>query len=282
MTTPTDTTTIALVTGATQGIGRETVRRLAALGWTVWLGARDVDAGPPSPPRSPATCASSQLDVLDDASVAAAAATVERGVRPARRAGQQRRRPGRLHSRRGRRSRHDFLPRLRRERARPGAHHARVPAAARPLVATPDRHGVQRHGLVRDHHRPGPVRVHAARAGLPVVQGRAEHDHVAVRQGADRLPGQRGRPRVHVDRPQRVPRHAVRASRAPSRRSAPRRSSPARRPGTFTRRARASCPGDASARAARRSPPYRPGRGGGERDDAAPQRRARRPRAGRW
>ena len=38
-------TTIALVTGATQGIGRETVRRLASLGWTVWLGARDAEAG---------------------------------------------------------------------------------------------------------------------------------------------------------------------------------------------------------------------------------------------
>jgi NAD(P)-dependent dehydrogenase (short-subunit alcohol dehydrogenase family) len=33
----------ALVTGANKGIGFETVRRLAGLGWTVWLGARDED-----------------------------------------------------------------------------------------------------------------------------------------------------------------------------------------------------------------------------------------------
>lgn len=33
--------TIALVTGANKGLGKQTVRRLAAQGWTVWLGARD-------------------------------------------------------------------------------------------------------------------------------------------------------------------------------------------------------------------------------------------------
>jgi NAD(P)-dependent dehydrogenase (short-subunit alcohol dehydrogenase family) len=38
-------TTIALVTGANRGLGRETVRRLAARGWTVWLGARDPERG---------------------------------------------------------------------------------------------------------------------------------------------------------------------------------------------------------------------------------------------
>ena len=40
-----DTTTIALVTGANKGIGKETARGLAALGMTVWLGARDEDRG---------------------------------------------------------------------------------------------------------------------------------------------------------------------------------------------------------------------------------------------
>src|SRR5690349_6725228 len=41
----TTTTTTALITGATRGLGAETARRLAGLGWTVWLGARDEDAG---------------------------------------------------------------------------------------------------------------------------------------------------------------------------------------------------------------------------------------------
>jgi NAD(P)-dependent dehydrogenase (short-subunit alcohol dehydrogenase family) len=39
------TADVALVTGANKGLGRETVRRLAALGWTVFAGARDVGRG---------------------------------------------------------------------------------------------------------------------------------------------------------------------------------------------------------------------------------------------
>jgi NAD(P)-dependent dehydrogenase (short-subunit alcohol dehydrogenase family) len=39
------TTTTALVTGANKGLGRETVRRLAALGWDVFLAARDTERG---------------------------------------------------------------------------------------------------------------------------------------------------------------------------------------------------------------------------------------------
>jgi NAD(P)-dependent dehydrogenase (short-subunit alcohol dehydrogenase family) len=70
------TTTIALVTGANKGIGHETVRRLAGLGWTVLLGSRD-------PARGQAAAAELgveplEIDVTDDGSVEAAAKEVER------------------------------------------------------------------------------------------------------------------------------------------------------------------------------------------------------------
>ena len=88
-TTPDPTTTtsesatrpVALVTGANKGLGLETVARLAALGWTVHLGARD-------PERLEKAVAEVQgrvdgadvralpLDVTDDASVAAAVEVV--------------------------------------------------------------------------------------------------------------------------------------------------------------------------------------------------------------
>jgi NAD(P)-dependent dehydrogenase (short-subunit alcohol dehydrogenase family) len=71
--------TTALVTGANKGIGRETADRLAALGMTVLVGARD-------PERGAAAVASLRetspdvhlivLDVADEASIARAAADV--------------------------------------------------------------------------------------------------------------------------------------------------------------------------------------------------------------
>ena len=36
--------TTVLITGSNKGLGAESARRLAALGWTVWMGARDVAA----------------------------------------------------------------------------------------------------------------------------------------------------------------------------------------------------------------------------------------------
>lgn len=69
---------IALVTGANRGLGREAVRRLADRGWTVWLGARDLDAGKQAAETVPGDVRPVQLDVTDDASVAAAVETVAR------------------------------------------------------------------------------------------------------------------------------------------------------------------------------------------------------------
>lgn len=76
--------TTALITGATRGLGRETTRRLAELGWTIWLGARDTEAGVKvaaeiANQNPDADLRVVQLDVTDDTSVAAAARTVEDG-----------------------------------------------------------------------------------------------------------------------------------------------------------------------------------------------------------
>jgi NAD(P)-dependent dehydrogenase (short-subunit alcohol dehydrogenase family) len=76
----TDSKDLALITGATRGLGLVAARRLAEQGFTVLLGARDLDRGK----QAADTMADGldvrpiALDVTDDASVAAAAATVER------------------------------------------------------------------------------------------------------------------------------------------------------------------------------------------------------------
>ena len=72
--------TTTLITGATQGIGREAAAQLAGAGHTVWLGARDLTRG-----REVAATIGArpvQLDVTDPDSVAAAVAEVrgESGV----------------------------------------------------------------------------------------------------------------------------------------------------------------------------------------------------------
>ncbi len=72
----TTTPPVALVTGGNKGIGRETCRRLAALGHTVLLGARDAERGRAAAAELGVTWL--PLDVTDQRSVDAAAAQVRR------------------------------------------------------------------------------------------------------------------------------------------------------------------------------------------------------------
>jgi NAD(P)-dependent dehydrogenase (short-subunit alcohol dehydrogenase family) len=67
--------TTTLITGANQGLGFETARRLVAAGHTVYVGSRNAERG-----RAAAESLGARtvvLDVTDDASVAAAAAAIE-------------------------------------------------------------------------------------------------------------------------------------------------------------------------------------------------------------
>ncbi|WP_432047683.1 SDR family oxidoreductase [Streptomyces asiaticus] len=69
--------TTTLITGANKGLGFETARRLIAAGHTVYLGSRDADRGRRAAEQLGAGARLVVLDVTDDASVAAAAKTVE-------------------------------------------------------------------------------------------------------------------------------------------------------------------------------------------------------------
>ncbi|ADP81019.1 SDR family NAD(P)-dependent oxidoreductase [Pseudofrankia inefficax] len=73
--------TTVLITGANKGLGLESARRLAALGWTVWLGAREADRGKTAAAEITAEQPGADvrvlaLDVTRDDSVASALETV--------------------------------------------------------------------------------------------------------------------------------------------------------------------------------------------------------------
>jgi NAD(P)-dependent dehydrogenase (short-subunit alcohol dehydrogenase family) len=70
----------ALVTGANKGIGLETARQLAQLGYTVWLGARDAQRGENAVEQlaSDGDVRLVSLDITDEQSVQAAASRLER------------------------------------------------------------------------------------------------------------------------------------------------------------------------------------------------------------
>jgi NAD(P)-dependent dehydrogenase (short-subunit alcohol dehydrogenase family) len=76
----TSTTTSVLISGANRGLGFQTATELAALGWTVWLGSRDLSAGQTAAEKltgREADVRPLQLDVSSDESVTAAATTIE-------------------------------------------------------------------------------------------------------------------------------------------------------------------------------------------------------------
>ena len=79
---PADSTPTVLVTGANKGLGLETSHRLADLGWTVWMGARDAARGEAAAravadAHPGADVRFVELDVTDDDSVAKAVEAVD-------------------------------------------------------------------------------------------------------------------------------------------------------------------------------------------------------------
>lgn len=71
---------IALITGASRGIGYEVVRQLADLGWSVFLTARDVQAGAEAVSRLGSSVSFVEMDITNEASIVAAAQSVSNRI----------------------------------------------------------------------------------------------------------------------------------------------------------------------------------------------------------
>ncbi|MDC0748036.1 SDR family oxidoreductase [Polyangium mundeleinium] len=69
---------VALVTGANKGIGHEIAKQLAARGYTVLVGARDLARGEDSAKRITGETRAVALDVTNEGSIAAAASRIRR------------------------------------------------------------------------------------------------------------------------------------------------------------------------------------------------------------
>jgi NAD(P)-dependent dehydrogenase (short-subunit alcohol dehydrogenase family) len=203
--------TVALVTGANKGIGRETVRRLASLGWTVWLGARDAERGKAAASElaGAGDVRFVELDVTQDVSVSDAAALIadESGRLDVlvNNAGI----PGGFVAPRDVTAAEfiavfgvNMLGPVRVTRAFLGL----LDRSARPRVVMVSS-GMGSFGVTTD-----PARFESTLHGVVYASSKAALNMVTsqypVREVARRLPGQRRRPRLHLHRPQRAPRDA--------------------------------------------------------------------------
>src|SRR5690606_10194698 len=200
--------TTTLITGATKGIGLATARRLAELGHTVLLGARDLERGRRAAEEIGARAV--QLDVTDEASVRAAADVVaglggldvlvnNAGIEPRRAdnsvppagetTGEDLLRVLDTNTIGPVRVLHAFLPLLQRSSA-PVVVNVSSGLASLTTMSTP--------GSLASAY-PG-----IAYRGL---EGRGEHADRAVRQGVPADAHQRRRAGLHAHRPQRQHRH---------------------------------------------------------------------------
>jgi NAD(P)-dependent dehydrogenase (short-subunit alcohol dehydrogenase family) len=80
---------VALVTGANQGIGLQIAKDLVAHGFTVLVGSRNFERGEVAAKEVGPNAHALQLDVTDEASIAAAAKDVPQRVWASRRACEQ-------------------------------------------------------------------------------------------------------------------------------------------------------------------------------------------------